>query len=141
MPQQRVQHGRAARADFASARARAMPQFEPVGLDLEEAFVTREFLDGGAVRRQRQTRLGGGFNFFDQILHGRINWAQIRFKARNAAGDRTGLVDEWIDGLLEKPTHRLIHQSINPFIQFLSARGGFVTLGARCLSNPIPMPR
>ena len=65
MPQQRVQHRRAAGADFAPARARAMPQFEPVRLDLEKTLVARQFLGGGAVRRQRQTRFGGGLNFFE----------------------------------------------------------------------------
>jgi hypothetical protein len=42
MPQQRIQDRRACPADFASAPAGAMLQFEPVRLDLEEAFVARE---------------------------------------------------------------------------------------------------
>jgi hypothetical protein len=52
-------------------------------------------------------------------------------------------LDWWITGLLAywKKPPTLIHKSINPIIQFLSARGGFVTLCARCQSNPILMPR
>jgi RNA polymerase sigma-70 factor (ECF subfamily) len=118
MSQQRVQHRRPARADFAPTRPRSVQQLEPVGLDLEETFVAREFLGGGAARRQRQTRFGGGFNFFEQILHGRINWVQNGFKARNAARDcKSGLMDYWIDGLLETaPSNSpLIQQSISPF--------------------------
>jgi hypothetical protein len=84
MPQQRVQHRRPARADFAPARPRAVQQLEPVGLDLEKTFVARELLNGAAVRWQRQTRFGSGLYFFEQILHGRIKWAQNGFKARNA---------------------------------------------------------
>ena len=85
MPQQRIQNRRPALADFAPARARAMQQLQPVRLDLEKTFVAREFFDGGAVRRQPQTRFSGGLNFFQQILHGRINCGQNRLKARNAA--------------------------------------------------------
>jgi hypothetical protein len=118
-----------------------MQQLQPVRLDLEKTLVACKFLDGGAARRQRQTRIGGGLYFFDQILHGRINCGQNGLKARNAARRGIGLVDNWIAGLLEKITHPLIHKSINPIIQFLSAPAGFVTLGARCQSKPILMPR
>jgi hypothetical protein len=117
MLQQRIQHRRPARADFASARARAMQQLQPVRLDLEKTLVACKFLDGGAARRQRQTRIGGGLNFFEQFLHGRINCGQNGLKARNAARRGIGLVDNWIAGLLEKITHPLIHKSINPIIQ------------------------
>ena len=71
MPQQRVKDCRARLADFAPAHAGAMLQFEPVRLDLEKALVAGEFFRRIAVWRRRQTRPGVGFNFFDQILHGR----------------------------------------------------------------------
>ena len=48
-----------------------MLQFEPVRLDLEKGLVTRELFRRVAVRRRRQPRLGVGFDFFDQVLHGR----------------------------------------------------------------------
>jgi hypothetical protein len=107
-----------------------MQQFKPVRLNLEKTLVAREFLDGGAVRQQRQTRFGGGLYFFEQILHGRIKWAQKGFKARNATRRSTGFVDNWIAGLLEKTTHPLVHKSINPIIQFLSVCAGFATISA-----------
>ena len=82
MPQQRVEDRRARLADFASARAGAMLQFEPVRFDLEKAFVARELFRRVAVRRRRQTRPGVGFNFFDQILHGRISCGVNRFQSK-----------------------------------------------------------
>ena len=71
MPQQRVEHCGARLADFVSVHAAAMLQFEPVRLDFEKAFVTRELFRRGAGRFQRQTFFGIIFDFFQQILHGR----------------------------------------------------------------------
>ncbi len=51
MPQQRVKDRRARLTDFAPAHAGTMLQFEPVRLDLEEAFVACESFRRVAVRR------------------------------------------------------------------------------------------
>ncbi len=56
-----------------SAPARCR-QLQAVRLDLEKIFVAREFFRRGGVGRKGQPRLGGGFDFFEQILHGRIGW-------------------------------------------------------------------
>ena len=70
--QQRVQNRRARLADFAATRAGPVLQLEPVRLDFEKIFVAREFFRRGGGGRKRQSRLRGGLDFFEQILHGRI---------------------------------------------------------------------
>jgi len=83
---------------------------EPVRLDLEKGLVTRELFRRVAARQQRQTRLGIGFDFFDQVLHGRINWEQTKFKARKCRRG-TGGLEYWSIGVLEKP---FLHYSNAP---------------------------
>ena len=87
MPQQRVENRRAALADFASVRARAMLHLEPVRFDLQKSFVARKFFRRGGIRRKFQPRGGGGFDFCYQILHGRINCGENDFKASAASAD------------------------------------------------------
>ena len=139
MPQQRVKDRRARPADFAPARAGAMLQFEPVRFNLEEAFVAREFFRRVAVRRRWQTLPGVGFNFFDQILHGRINWEQTGFKASHA-------VTGWSAGVLEYWENPFLHHSIAPLPRYgleqrnLFVRAAAATLCPRCQTNLIRMP-
>ncbi len=65
MPQQRVQHRRARRANFLSARAPAMLDFYPVRFHLEKRLVTRELPRRVAGRRQRQALRRIVLNFSD----------------------------------------------------------------------------
>ena len=61
-----------------------MQQFQPVRFDFEKIFVAREFFRRRCVRRKRQLGFGGGFDFFQEILHGRINCGQNGFNASAA---------------------------------------------------------
>ena len=71
MPQQRVKNSRPRLADFPAIRIAAMQDFQAVRLDLEKRFVAREFFRRGGVGRKGQAHLGGGLDFFEQVLHGR----------------------------------------------------------------------
>ena len=65
MPQQFVEDGRARLADFASTRARAMQNFQPVRFNLEKTFVAGEFSSRITIGRRWQTFLRVGFDFSD----------------------------------------------------------------------------
>ena len=71
MPQEPVEDCGAGLADFHAVRAGAVQQLQPVRLDLEEVFVARELFRRRGVGRKGQPRLGGGLDFFEQVLHGR----------------------------------------------------------------------
>ena len=81
MLQQRVEHRRAAPANLAPAAAGTVQQFEPVRLHLEKSLVARELFRRVGFRRQGQTFPGVRFDFFEQILHERINCGQNISKA------------------------------------------------------------
>ena len=69
--QEQVQHRGACPADFPPAGAGTMQHFQPVGFDLEEILVARQFLGRLAARRKRQTFGGAGFDLLRQGRHRR----------------------------------------------------------------------
>ena len=92
MPQQRVEHRRAALANLTPASARTVQQFEPVRLHLEKTLVARELFRRVGVQRQRQMLLGVSFDFFEQILHRRTRCGQNEL---NASRRRNELFWSW----------------------------------------------
>ena len=58
-------------ADFPAIGAGAMLQLKPVRLDFDEVFIARQFFRRGGAGSKGQARLGGGRDFFEQVLHER----------------------------------------------------------------------
>jgi len=67
VPQQHVQHGRAAVANLASRPARAVQHLQAAVLQFEESFVTREIVAGLTFFGQLCVRVR--FNFFGKARH------------------------------------------------------------------------
>ena len=80
MLEQSIQNGRARPTNLPASFTRPVQQLQPVRLNLKKSLVAREFVRRGGVGRKRQPRGGGGFNLFEQVLHGRIGWMGLTVK-------------------------------------------------------------